>query len=261
MNWIKCSLILGVIGLTIALTTACGAGEAVPATPTAIPTPVVQAIVVQATVVQVAPSPTPIPRSPTSLPTATALPSRTVVPTVVFTPTPSPKDMLLAAFTKALANLKTYRVEVPQENRYIAVQLPDRFLQEGADGIVKIGGTMWRVGLKGWQTGTGNMPFFDRANINWYKDQFAQSSQVVLLGPGTAEGVACIGYSANFTMTKVSPPKTPGATPEVSQVPMPVKIWFAATDGFPRRIEMAAPLSLTINFFDFNENIKIDPPQ
>ena len=257
MNWIRFSLILGVIGLTIALTTACGAGEAAPAAPTAIPTLVVQA----------APSPTPIPPTPI-LPTLAATPTRTVAPTQaatttrtpIFTPTTSPKDMLMAAFAKAIANLKTYRVEVPQESRYIAVQLPDRFLQEGWDNIVKIGGTVWMPSLNGWRVGTGSAPFFDRANINWYKDQFAQSSQIVLLGPGTAGGVPCIGYSANFPMTKISPPKTSGATPEVSQVPMPVKIWFATTDGFPRRVDMAAPLSLTINFFDLNQNIVINPP-
>ena len=252
MNWYKSSEIIGMAGLMVALATACGTGTPVPSTPTTLPTPIVQ----------VAPSPTPIPPTLTATPTRTVAPTQTATTTStpIFTPTVSPKDMLMAAFAKALANLKTYRVEVPQENRYIAVQLPDRFLQEGWDGIVKIGGTMWMIGLNGWRSGTGSAPFFDRANINWYKDQFAQSSQVVLLGPGMAQGVACIGYSANFTMTKVSPPKTPGATPGVSQLPVPVKIWFATTDGFPRRVEIGAPLSLTINFFDFNTNIQITPP-
>jgi hypothetical protein len=169
--------------------------------------------------------------------------------------------MLLAAFTKALASLKTYRVEIPQENRYIAVQLPDRFVQEGMGGIVKIGDRLWVASPWGLRIGSGSTPFFDRANINWYKDQFAQSSQVVLLGPGTAEGVACIGYSANFTMTKANPPKTPGGTPEISQIPVPVKIWFATVDGYPRRIEIGPPQSLTINFFDLNDPFTIVPPQ
>ncbi len=251
MNWSKSCVIFGAASLLVALATACGNGGAVPPAPTALPTPTIQVVA----------SPTPLP------PTATIAPTRGQTPTLGTTRTPSlvpttaPKDMVMAAFTKALATLKTYRVEVLQENRYIAVQLPDRYLQEGADSIVKIGGSVWRPGVKGWQIGTGSFPFFDRANINWYKDQFAQSSQVTLLGPGMAEGVACVGYSANFPVTKINPPKTPGGAPEVSQSTMAVKIWFATSDGFPRRVEMAAPLSLTINFFDFNDPFKIDPPQ
>jgi hypothetical protein len=182
------------------------------------------------------------------------------VPTVTFTPTANPKDLAQAAFAKALASLKTYRVEVPQENRYIAVQLPDRFLQEGADSVIKIGGTLWTASIKGYRIGTGTPPYFERADINWYKQQFAQAPQVVLLGPGTAEGVPCIGYSINLTLAKAEPPQTPGATPVISQVAVPIKIWFATTDGFPRRADIAAPLSLTVNFFDFNDYFTITPP-
>ena len=170
--------------------------------------------------------------------------------------------MLMAAFAKALAGLKTYRVEVPQESRYIAVQLPDRFLQEGDASVLKIGATLWSSSPTGQlQIGTGNLPFFDRANLYWYRDQFSQSTQIVLLGPGMAEGVPCIGYSANFMLTKIMPPKTPGAAPETAQVPQSVKIWFATTDGFPRRVEMGPPLPLTINFFDLNSDFNITPPQ
>jgi hypothetical protein len=260
MNWIRFSLTLGVISLTIALTTACGTGAAVPATPTAIPTPVVQ----------VAPSPTPIPPSSIATPTraVTLGATRIVTPTlgatrtVTLTPTPSPKDMVLAAFAKALTSLKTYRVEVLEESRYIAVQLPDRFYQEGLDGFLKIGGTAWRKDGRGnLQAGpVGNVPFFDRANLIWLRDQFAQSSQVTLLGPGMAEGVPCIGYSFSVTVTKQSPPKTPGGTPQVSQLPQPVKIWFANADGYPRRVEFGPPTSITENFFNFNEPFDINPP-
>jgi hypothetical protein len=253
MNWSKPSVIGSVVGLLVALATACETTTPIPATPTLLPT----------ATVRIAPSATP------TLPPPPATQARTVAPTQAatntrtpaFTPTVSQKDMLMAAFAKALAGLKTYRVEIPQENRYIAVQMPDRFEQEGIDGIIKIGGTMWMSSLRGWRTGTGATPFFDRANVVWYRDQFAQANQVVLLGPGSAEGVPCIGYSANFTLTRTNPPKTPGAAPEVSQIPMPVKIWFATTDGFPRRIDLGAPLSLTINFFDLNEPFTVDPPQ
>jgi hypothetical protein len=189
------------------------------------------------------------------------VPSRTTIPTVTWTPVPNAKSVVQAAFTKALASLKTYRVEVPQENRYIAVVLPDRFLQEGADSVIQISGRVWATSMKGWRIGTGSMPYFERANVNWYKDIFAQSAQVTLLGPGTAEGVPCVGYAATMPMVKSDPPKTPGATPVVSQVQMQIKLWFATGDGYPRRADFGAPLSLTVNFFDFNEPIIINPPQ
>jgi hypothetical protein len=253
MNLVRTRITLIVISSVIALTAACGTEPPPPATPTPLPTPIP---------LQVAPTFTPIPPSPTRLaPTATTVPARTNVPTVVASPTANPKDLAQAAFNKALANLKTYRVEVPQESRYIAVQLPDRFLQEGLDSAVKIGGSLWTISMKGMRMGTGTTPYFERADINWYKQQFAQAPQVILLGPGMAEGVACIGYSINVPMTKVDPPKTRDATPVTSQVSMPIKIWFATTDGFPRRVDFGAPLSLTINFYDFNDYIIITPPQ
>jgi hypothetical protein len=262
MNWIRFGLILGVIGLTIVLTTACGASEAVPAAPTAIPTPVVQ----------VAPSLTPIAPAPIATPTRVVTPTlgatRAVTPTlgttrtVTLTPTPSPKDMVMAAFAKALTSLKTYRVEVPEEGRYIAVQLPDRMYQEGLDGFLKIGGTAWRRDVTGKVISgpTGSVPFLDRANLIWLRDQFAKSSQATLLGPGMAEGVPCIGYSINVTMTKQLPPKTPGGPPEVSQLSQVVKIWFANADGYPRRVDMGPPTSITENFFNFNEPFDVNPP-
>lgn len=260
MNWIRFGLMAGLVGMIVVLMTACESAEAVLATPTVVmmPTPIVQAT-------PVPPSPTPI-KSPTSLstlPTATVPSSRTTVPAVTLTATPSPKDMLMAAFAKALAGLKTYRVEVPEEGRYIAVKLPDAVLQEGADYILKIGSTVWSYSASGSVRVSRNasVPFLDRANLNWLRTEFSKSPQIVLLGPGTAEGVPCIGYSGNFTVTKISPPKTPGGQSEITQVPQVVKIWFATGDGFPRRIEMGAPTAITMNFFDFNEPIDIQPPQ
>ncbi|MCI0476338.1 MAG: hypothetical protein L0Y55_08825 [Anaerolineales bacterium] len=254
MNLARISIALGIIGLLAALVTACGSGgTATPVVPTLPPTPIP---------VQVAPSLTPIPRTATALPSATTAPVvRTNVPTVAFTPTPNTKNLVQAAFTKALASLKTYRVEVPQEGRYIAVVLPDRFFQEGADSVIQISGRVWAISMNGWRIGSGSMPYFDRANVNWYQNLFAQSAQVTLLGPGTAENVPCIGYAATMPMMKADPPKTPGATPVVSQVQMQIKLWFATGDGYPRRADFGAPLSLTVNFFDFNEPIVINPPQ
>lgn len=253
MNWVRICLALGVLGLVIVLMTACDNATPPPPTlppPTLIPTPA-----------PVPPSPTPVPPSATVVPPTTAPQTRAGTPTVARTATSPTKSVVDAAFAKALTTLKTYRVEVPQESRYIAVVLPDRFLQEGADSIIKIGGTVWAISPKGYRRGTGTPPYFERADINWYRNLFAQSPQVTLLGPGTAEEVPCIGYAATLTMVKADPPKTPGATPVVSQVPVQVKLWFAVQDGYPRRADFGAPMNLTVNFFDFNEPIVINPPQ
>lgn len=204
--------------------------------------------------------------TPTRLPTAlaTLVPTSAPSPAPVLTPTPTlvdAKGMALKAFDNAIAKLKTYRVVIPQESRYIAVQLPDRFLQEGFDSILRIGPTMWVAGLyEVREMPAVSLPFFDHADIHWYRARFAESAQVVLLGPGTIENVPCIGYSAGFTVTAVLPPKTPNTSPQPTQITQSVKIWFATTDGFPRRAELGPPTSLTVNFYDLNLDFTIAPP-
>lgn len=195
-------------------------------------------------------------QAPTSTHTITPLPTatRTLFPTVTYTPTPSAKDMLIAAFDSALSKLRTYRAKIPEESREIDVILPDRFAQLGWDPIVKIGGMVYLYDARGnLRVGPADsIPFFDRVNIFWLRDRFAESPQIVLLGPATVENTPCIGYSGSFALSKITPSKTPGATPEITQMWQTVKIWFATSDGFPRRVEMGAPVPVTIIFFDFN---------
>jgi hypothetical protein len=172
--------------------------------------------------------------------------------------------MLMAAFNSALSKLRTYRATVPEEGREIDVILPDRFAQVGWDPIVKIGGMLYMYDARGnLRAGpAGSVPFFDRVSIPWLRDRFAESPQIVLLGPTTIENTPCIGYSGSFAVTKTMPSQTPGATPQITQIWQPVKIWFATSDGFPRRVEMGAPVPLTIIFFDFNVELPpIEPPQ
>lgn len=229
--------------------------------PTPIPTPV-------PTLAPVVATPVPATATPTILPTATQIPSATRVPptltptaTPTQTPPPDPKNLLLAAMNLAIPKLKTYRVEMVEEGRDIEVVLPDRFRQVGWDPIVKIGGTYYSYDFTGkpFTRPAGNVSFFDRANLIWFRDQFTQTPKVSALGPATIGGVLCIGYGTTFIAAQVSPPKSPDATPVVTQIAQPIKIWFGVQDGFPRRIEMGAPLPLTINFLDFNAQIQIDP--
>lgn len=172
--------------------------------------------------------------------------------------------MLDAAFNAALSKIKVYRVKVPEEGREIDVILPDRFAIVVGEPMVKIGGMLYLYDARGnLHAGpAGNVPFLDRASIPWFKERFAESPQIVLLGPTTIDGTPCIGYSGTFAVTKIVSPKTPGPTPVTTQMSQQVKIWFAASDGFPRRVEMGAPVPVSIIFFDFNVQMNpIEPPQ
>ncbi len=252
---LKFAVIVGLIVLA-ALGIACSSPTP---TPTSVPT-----------LAPVVATPAPPTATPTIPPTATQLPSATRVPptltptaTPTQTPPPDPKNLLLAAMNSAISKLKTYRVEMVEESRDIEVVLPDRFRQVGWDPIVKIGGMYYSYDFTGkvFTRPAGNVSFFDRANLVWFRDQFTQTPKVSALGPTMIGSTPCIGYGASFTAAQVSPPKTPGATPVVTQIPQPIKIWFGVQDGFPYRIEMGAPLPLTINFLDFNAQIQIDPLQ
>jgi hypothetical protein len=181
-------------------------------------------------------------------------------PTQANTPTPDPKDALLAAFTSALSKIKTYRVRVPEEGRLLEVVLPDRTRQTESEPITKIGGNYYQPNLAPGSQSVGPVPYMDRVNLLLVKDEISKSSGTSALGPATIDGTTCIGYSTNFVLYRVSPPRSPGATPVVTQLSQPVKFWIAITDGFPRRIEYGAPELVTANFFDFNATIEINPP-
>ncbi|MCX7837858.1 MAG: hypothetical protein N2559_00140 [Anaerolineae bacterium] len=256
MKFVKRAGVLLVTTILVGMTIACSTST-VPA-PTMIPTPSV-------TVLPSSPvPPAPASATPTPLPTVLATVTRTTtaLPTLTLTPTlVDAKVMALQAFDNAIAKLKTYRVVIPQESRYIAVQLPDRFLQEGFDSILRIGPTMWVAGVYDIREMPAvDLPFFNHANIHWYKARFAESTQVILLGPGTVENVPCVGYSATFNTTVITPPKNPNEPLQSTQIQQTIKIWFATTDGFPRRAELGPPISLTVNFYDLNLDFTIAPP-
>jgi hypothetical protein len=197
------------------------------------------------------------PVAPTQTPTL--VPTRAIVPTPTFTPTPTHKERLLAAFSNVHAKLKTYRAKIPEEGREIEVVLPDRLVQWGLDPIGQIGRTVYMYDARG-QIRAVNVGYtitpLDRVNIAWIRNEFARSSQVTFLGPTTIDGTPCVAYSANVTISKITPSKTPGATPAITPIPQAVKIWFAVSDGFPRRFEMGPPTPVSVIFYDFNAPIE-----
>jgi len=213
--------------------------------------------------------PTALPTVPpaTAIPTATFTPTltripptATTTPTRTITPTPNPKTTLLNTLNAAIPSVKTYRVRVVEEGRFIGVVLPDRFQELENDFLMKIGPTLYRYGVTGeLQTLNVPTPYFDRTNLLWWRDRLNQVTQVTTLPPTTIDKVPCIGFATNFVVTQIIPPKTPGPTPQTAQINQPIKVWLAS-DGLPRRIEMGAPTPLTINFMDYNDAIEINPP-
>ncbi len=206
--------------------------------------------------------------APTAMPTATPLPgtpppapatTSVRTPTAVYTLTPAAKDLTLAALSSAINKIKTYRVKVPEEGRVIEVVLPDRYHQVEPDEIFRIGALYIDMTVDRRDT-IGSVPYMDRVNLLWFRDQVSKSAQSAFLGPATIDGVQCIGYSSVLPLVRIIPPKTPGNTPELSQLSETVKIWFGTTDGFPRRIEYGPPISVTVNFYDYNASIEINPP-
>ncbi|MBI5651318.1 MAG: hypothetical protein HZC40_12885 [Chloroflexi bacterium] len=197
----------------------------------------------------------------TFTPTLTRVPpTATTTPTRTLTPTPNPKTTLLNTLNAAIPSVKTYRVRVVEEGRFIGVVLPDRFQELENDFLMKIGPTLYRYDFAGTlQTFNMATPFFDRTNLLWWRDRLNQVTQVTTLPPTTIDKVPCVGFATNFVVTQIIPPKTPGPTPQTTQINQPVKVWLAS-DGLPRRVEMGAPTPLTINFMDYNEAFEINPP-
>lgn len=229
--------------LVLSATTACS-------TPTPSPVPIVPSTATQ-TSASPAPS-SPIVSTPTVASAATATPPKS--------PTPGPKDALLAALNTAIGKAKTYRVRVPEEGRFIEVILPDRFHQIEPDGAYLIGQTYYQDSLLTKRQVT-SIPYLDRVSLLWLKGQIGSSAQTKFLGPSVIDGAQTIGYSTEFPVVRISPPGTPGATPVILQMPPQiVKVWFNTTDGLPKRVELGAPNSVSANFYDYNVNIVINPP-
>ena len=251
MRAAKQLIVLSVQGLVVLALAACSAGGSPAAAPTTTASVAVRATVENTT--------------PTSIPTARPSPTQTASPTITFTATPSAKDLLSAAFSSGLSKLKTYRAIETKENRRFEVILPDRFIQfEPSPEIVKIGGTIY---MKDWLGGlhtasSSNVPFMDRINVAWLQEQLNQSYPIVLLGPTTVDNspatkdkIPVIAYSTNLPLLRLNQPKTPGANPEAQKLIQPVKIYFAAANGFPVRVEMGDPNPATVIFYDFNAEI------
>jgi hypothetical protein len=260
----KFAMFIALVVLVIAIS-ACGADPT--ATPTPLPTAVPQPTLVPQPTQAPKPAPTTIPLpAATPLPTTIAAtptrvsPSTTPPPPPTATATPAPKQQFLNVFNTALSKIKTYRVEITEDVRQIDVVLPDRFRVNSTDFLVRIAQTVYIYDLNGKVQAryVADIPFIDRSNLIWLRDQFAVAAEHTYLGPGNVDNIPAIGYSLKYPLTKVGS-GGPGKTPEV--VFQVIKVWFSVKEGFPLLIEYGAPMPLHVYFYDFNATIEILPPQ
>lgn len=86
-------------------------------------------------------------------------------------------------------------------------------------------------------------------------DELRKSIDIKFIGPDTLDGIPMLVYHYTFVGDK--PAEASGSSG--------TKVWVAATDGLPRKTESESEVGgrtrkLTSNFYDYNTDIKIEPP-
>ncbi|PYP84698.1 MAG: hypothetical protein DMF61_18930 [Blastocatellia bacterium AA13] len=174
----------------------------------------------------------------------------------------------LDLFTNAISgweNVKSFRAHMTStglptgstETRMEAV-MPDRFhITTDRSEMVLIGQTTylklptgeWRKITTGLDNSFGSM--------RRMMEDLKGSKEVQMIGSETLDGTQTSIYESKLTMPSMSGSKD--AAPQVFLA----KIWVAASDGMPRRVESSSsgsPVRTVITYTDYNANIKIDPP-
>ena len=174
-------------------------------------------------------------------------------------------DHLFDELSKGMQGVTSFRARVTSVGSQVGTSemvleavMPDRFRT--------IGGQVEMVGIG--RTGYIKMP-----NGEWMKqdlpqnanavdlkaleEQIKQSSDVKALQDEVIDGIATHVYQANLRFPKT--PNAPQGMPETYEA----KIWLAASDGRPKRMESTIPGSdvrMTVMYYDYNSAITIDPP-
>lgn len=171
------------------------------------------------------------------------------------------------ALTKSInaqLNAKSFRARLDAKTtegeemaRTIEYVAPDRFRMAGEDDeMIIIGPSAWmRRGSGAWQ----KLPLDPSQMIASVRDpklieQIRQSAEVKLIGPDTLDGKPMTVYQ--YTLRNVM------GTDIISHS----KAWIATADSLPHRIEsetqiQGKPSKATITYFDYNADIKIEPPK
>jgi hypothetical protein len=144
--------------------------------------------------------------------------------------------------------------EMARTVEYVA---PDRFRMTGeADETIIIGSNAWvRQNNGAWQ----KLPIDASQMIASVRDpkmidQIRKSAEVKLIGPDTLDGKPMMVYQ--YTLRNAM------GTDMTSRA----KAWISVADSLPRRMETETEIKgktskATITYFDYNADIKIDPPK
>ncbi|MEN3332797.1 MAG: hypothetical protein V7641_2162 [Blastocatellia bacterium] len=144
--------------------------------------------------------------------------------------------------------------EMARTIEYVA---PDRFRMAGErDETVIIGSNAWtRQNGGAWQ----KLPIDASQMIASVRDpkmidEIRKSAEVKLIGPDTLDGLPMMVYQ--YTLRNAM------GTDMTSRA----KAWISAADSLPRRMETETEIKgttskATITYFDYNTDIKIDPPK
>ena len=155
---------------------------------------------------------------------------------------------------RARMDANTDGQEVARTIEYVA---PDRFHMTGEDNeMIVIGSNAWtRRNGGAWQ----KLPIDTGQIIASVRDpkmieQIRQNAEVKLIGPDTLDGMPTTVYQ--YTLRNVM------GTDMTSHS----KTWIANADSLPRRVETEADIKgktskATITYFDYNADIKIEPPK
>jgi pectate lyase len=169
----------------------------------------------------------------------------------------------LTAAINAQLNARSFRARMDstfngqEMARTIEYVAPDHFRLAGDnDETVIIGSKAWaRHGNSAWQ----ELPIDASRMIASVRDpkiidEIRKSAEVKLVGPDTLDGKPMTVYQ--YTLRNMM-----GTT-----MTSHAKAWISTADNLPRRIETEAeingqPSKATITYFDYNADIKIDPPK
>ena len=144
------------------------------------------------------------------------------------------------------------------ETRMEAV-MPDKFhITTDRSEMIMIGQTTYLKLPNGeWRMITTELDY-SFGSMKKMMEDLKVSKETIKTGSETFEGVAADVYESRMTMPAAIGSK-PGAEPQAYSV----KMWVGVSDGMPRKVESASPISparTTVVYTDYNANITIEPP-
>ncbi|MFL6212413.1 MAG: hypothetical protein ACJ74J_00810 [Blastocatellia bacterium] len=155
---------------------------------------------------------------------------------------------------RARVDSTTGNVEAGRDIEYVA---PDRFrIKSQDDEYIIIGNTIWTRQKDGpWQKQTvDTAQLLASVRDPQMVDQIRKNAEIRFTGPDTLDGKPMTVYE--YTLRK-------GLRPDMTNNS---KVWISSADNLPRRMQNEVGIGnqiskSTITYFDYNTDIKIEPPK